>query len=93
MLLGTHILKRNNHEKISQQEARRLKKRVAELERIQADQRNHWKNDYPGGVHLGFVRLDNQGWFQGRIDATRMLGYVVVATPRENGELHLYGVK
>ncbi len=38
--------------KISQREARRLKKRVQQLENEQAARINRWRTDYPGGVYL-----------------------------------------
>ena len=38
--------------KISQREARQLRKRVAELERQISNQRHAWAAEWPGGVHL-----------------------------------------
>lgn len=41
--------------KISQREARRLRKRVAELEGVLKAQRASWTSTYPGGVHIETV--------------------------------------
>lgn len=79
--------------KISQQKARALQKRVDELERLQIKQRNAWVEDYPGGVNLGAVNLEPSGWLQGRLEAARMLGHVIVATTRKSGALHFYALK
>lgn len=77
--------------KISQREARRLKKRVQELEALHAQQRMRWGSEYPGGIKLGKVKL-SRDWFMGRIEATRLLGHAIIITESEN-ELHFYAVK
>lgn len=40
---------------ISQREARRLRKRVEELERQIRLRNNAWATEYPGGVHIATV--------------------------------------
>ena len=40
---------------ISQREARRLLKRVTELERKESTRANAWVSDWPGGVHIATV--------------------------------------
>lgn len=77
--------------KISQREARRLKKRIHELEYERAEQRNRWVRDFPGGIELGHITLPRD-WFMGRIEAARMLGYAIVATEHEN-TLHIFAVE
>ncbi|MCC7126435.1 MAG: hypothetical protein IT178_16415 [Acidobacteria bacterium] len=37
---------------ISQREAHRLRKRVAELERLIDEQHRDWSRDWPGGTHI-----------------------------------------
>ena len=63
--------------KITQREARRLKKRVAELEQIQAGQRSSWTRQYPGGVHL--VNINVEGDSKGRLEGAQMLSHPLVA--------------
>lgn len=77
--------------KISQAEARRLRRRVAELEKAENDRRNRWSLDYPEGAHLGSVRRDSD-WLTGRIDAARMLGHAVVVTQEENATIRFYAL-
>lgn len=43
--------------KISQREARRLKKRVAELEDVERRRLNNWSREWPQGIHLCTLRL------------------------------------
>jgi len=69
--------------KISQREARRLKKRVAELEQKERDQRSNWCRTYPGGICLGTWTMDVD-WFRGRLEAARMLGHPLVVTLDQN---------
>jgi len=78
--------------KISQREARRLRKRVQELEKLQADQRNRWAADYPGGITLGTISR-SKDWLTGRIDAARMLGHPVVVTQDYGGQLLFIAVQ
>lgn len=77
---------------ISQAEARRLKKRVAELEERIEQSRQHWRSDYPGGTHLGSLDMTNNLRLLGRVDGVRICGSAVVATVRD-GCLLLYAVK
>lgn len=65
--------------KISQREARRLKKRVEELESAESRRRNAWASDWPGGVNV---------WTTGEwedaarvFNVCRKLGHAVVAVP------------
>lgn len=77
---------------ISQREARRLKKRVEELEQIINGQRNRFARSYPGGTHIGTVTMERD-WFLGRIEASRMLGHAVVATVHDNnGKIEFYAL-
>lgn len=78
--------------KISQREARRLKKRVAELEQLQRDQRDRWSQSYPYGVLLGTLPR-NPDWLTGRIDAARMLGHPVIITQDKCGTLSFFAPK
>ena len=75
---------------ISQREARRLRKRVYELETKQWKMFDAWVRDFPDGVHVAAL---------GPIDPTvlasiktsRMLGHAVVAVDYQNA-LHFYAV-
>ena len=71
--------------KISQREARRLKRRVDELEKVIKAQRNSWVSDWPGGVHIATVHLGFDAMRESaKIATARKLGHAVVAT--ETGE-------
>lgn len=76
--------------KISQREARRLKKRVDELERNQEHMRNRWRSDWvPGWINIdSFVLSDIQF---ARVSTARALKHAVVMVPADNGnEVRLY---
>lgn len=68
--------------RISQREARRLRKRVDELERVIREQHFSWSKDWPGGVHIGTAT--GEATNVARIKVARQLGHAVVAT--ENGD-------
>lgn len=66
--------------KISQREARRLKKRVQELEKEINAQRASWSSDWPGGVHIATAEADMLATICARLETARRLGHAVVAT-------------
>lgn len=76
---------------ISQAEARRLKKRVKQLEEERKRQLNRWASEYPGGVFLGRVSR-TKDWLTGRIDAAHMLGHAVVVRQSEAGEISFHAL-
>lgn len=80
--------------KISQREARRLRKRVDELEERETKRFATWATSgYPGGTHLGGYTLSCDGWFYGALKTARRLGCALVATIDDAGELRIYAVK
>lgn len=68
---------KTNH--ISQREAKRLRKELAELRRRDEGRQQGWSADYPGGTRLGSRTLPRD-WLSGRIEAARILGHAVVVT-------------
>ena len=74
--------------KISQAEARRLRRRVSRLEQILFDQRAYWKNDWPGGVHLDTISINETE--QAIIRTARKLQYAVVVTQVNDKQIELY---
>ncbi len=72
--------------KISQREARRLKKRVDELETVLNEQRRSWVSDWPGGVHIASVSWAAPDATCARIKVARQLGHAVVATDADDGK-------
>ena len=78
--------------RISQREARRLRKRVEELERQDNRRRNAWANEYPGGVNIGSVTLaDADCHVIGAIHAARLLKHAVVVT-RTGGTINFFAL-
>jgi hypothetical protein len=65
--------------RISQREARRLQKRVQELERERQEQRSAWSKDYPGGVNIDTLDLKEMPSELAAIHTARLLGHAVVA--------------
>lgn len=62
--------------RISQREARRLRKRVEELELADSKRRNAWISDWPGGVYLTGVAIHSDVLAQ--VKTARKLGHAVV---------------
>ena len=74
--------------KISQREARRLHKRVGELEKLLADQKSYWLKQWPGGVHLGSISVNETEW--AIICTARKLGHACVIVPFSKGQIEIY---
>lgn len=66
---------------ISQREARRLKKRVAELEGVEESRMRRWATDWPGGTEI--ARLDCQPISLSAIRTARKLRHAVVVVSDE----------
>lgn len=73
---------------ISQREARRLKKRVDELEEAIRAQRRRWAN-WPGGTLLGSIQRERD-WLSGRLEGVRALEHAIVCIPMEDGRISFY---
>lgn len=79
--------------RISQAEARRLKRRVNQIEEAERLRRVRWRADYPGGTHLGSVDLSGNPRLAGRIEGARMLKHAIVATIEGDGvTLNVYAL-
>lgn len=76
--------------KISQREARRMKKRLVELEQMEDRRRQSWRSDYPGGVNL--VNIVAQSDVHAMIRTARKLGHAVVVTHNGTSELQFYAL-
>lgn len=78
--------------KISQREARKLRKRVQELEKRNEQNANAWAREYIGGVHMDTVSVSNVSHAICR--TARRLGRALVVIPGDNGkfELSIYAV-
>jgi hypothetical protein len=77
--------------KISQREARRLKKRVRELEDQQARRARQWSSEYPGGVHIDTIRITNAEACI--IETAQKLGNAIVVKSAGNDQIYVYGVR
>ena len=75
--------------KISQREARSLKKRVAELEGILTGMKVRWAAQWPGGTHIDTIAVQPSEWHI--VTTARLLGHAVVLVPSEMPKLHVYG--
>jgi len=63
---------------ISQREARRLRRRVQELEAELQTQRSTWSREWPGGVHLCNLEVSLVDY--ARLETARKLDHAVVVT-------------
>ena len=71
--------------KISQTEARKLRRRVAELEGVLDRQRRRWASDYPGGVEICSARFDSENALPVAVRTARSLGHAVVVIASNEG--------
>ena len=70
--------------KISQREALRLKKRVAELDALQRRQSHHWATDWgPRWVRIESLNLTDISF--AKIKTARALGHAVILVPSGSG--------
>lgn len=77
---------------ISQREARRLKKRVAELESADEAARRSWITDWPGGAEIAREAYEPTHTIPAVIKTARLLGHAVVVVP-DGRELRFIAVK
>lgn len=75
--------------KISQREARNLKKRVTELEGQLNRQHAKWSSPWPGGTHIATIEASAVHFHI--VNTARALGHAVVVVPSEFPKLQLYG--
>ncbi len=77
---------------ISQREARRLRKRVEELELMQSERFAAYRADYPGGVNV--MTIDTLTDFGKGIcqTATRIGAAIVCKYSEHGGKLYVYAV-
>jgi len=75
---------------ISQREAKRLRRRVSELERMISDARNGYRSDYPG---VEICRENVTVRTATAVDTARRLEYAVVAVLSGEYELRFYAAK
>lgn len=76
--------------KISQREARALKRRVLQLEQIEERRRAVWSREYPGGTHIASEPNSNH-YARAAIATARKLGHAVVAIERDT-EIAFYAL-
>lgn len=78
--------------KISQREARRLRKRVSELEGAIEKQRRIWGQEYVGGVHLMPLTFSESCHLPAVVKAARKMGHAVVVTGDDGQTLNFYAL-
>jgi hypothetical protein len=74
--------------KISQREARRLRKRVKELEQQARTMHVNWGAPY-GGIAIATWTLTKDVWY-GKLLGAKMCGKVLIARVADNGEVSFY---
>ena len=75
---------------ISQREARRLQKRVDELESVILRQKNRWSSDWsPGWVSIETLVLTPESY--AKVTTARVLGHALILVPSSLGtEVRMY---
>jgi hypothetical protein len=79
--------------KISQREARRLKRRVKELEESRRAVMRSWASDFPSGVHICSMTAGRDGLVHTAIRTAQRLGHAVIVTTDGDGKLYFYANK
>lgn len=76
--------------KISQAEARALKKRVAEFESLERTRRNAWATEWPKGISIDALGVAAST--AAAVRTARKLKHAVVATIDDNNTLRLFAM-
>ncbi len=76
------------NKRISEREARRLRRRVEELERQEEIRLRRWTSEFPGGVHLVSLQLTPE--CAAAVNTAIKLGHYVVVKTSENTNAYLY---
>ena len=76
--------------KISQREARRLRKRVDELEQRERERFARWATTYPGGTNFHTFAVDKES--AAAIRVARTLGHAVVVLIDNSDRLMFYAL-
>jgi hypothetical protein len=75
--------------KLSQREARRIKKRVGELELRLKQQRDRWSSDWgPDWVNIETLTLTPESF--AKIKTARLLGHAVILLPHNGTQVLVY---
>lgn len=77
--------------KISQREARMLRRRVKQLEDAHRNRVSRWGTDYPGGVHVLTVGTTLEQ--RAALKVVEALGHAIVGRLDENYNLKLFAVR
>lgn len=78
--------------RISQREARRLRKRVAVLEDLERRRYSAWAREYPSGTHVGSISWPGRNTTTEAVRVARLLGHAVIVTV-DGTELRLYATR
>ena len=76
---------------ISQREARRLRKRVAQLEEIERRRQESWSREWFGGTEIAGIQMEANAPATAAIRTARTLRHYVVAVP-DGPVLRFYAV-
>lgn len=76
--------------KISQREARRLRKRVQELEEQDIKRGNAWVREFPGGVNIDTLTVSETEWHI--VHTARLLSHACVLVDGDNSKLRVYAL-
>lgn len=71
--------------KISQREARRMRKQLAVLEEMEGERRRRWASDYPGGTHIRTMAAHPEDFVA--VTTARKLGHACIVMPGETNML------
>lgn len=78
--------------RISQREARRLRKRVSELEATERRRRGHWAHEFPGGTIITSAKFDAASTVPVAIKTARLLKHAVVASCDTDGTVYFFAL-
>lgn len=79
--------------RISQREARRLRKRVQVLEQADELRRRVWSSEYPGGVQIECRKWESDHPVPTAIRTARKLAHAVICLEDGNGEVRFVALK
>lgn len=77
---------------ISQREARKLQKRVRELEQRENSRFARWSSDYVGGTNICTQHVEVNGLVHVAIKTARILKHAVIVTTDDAGRVYFYAL-
>lgn len=89
-IINAMVKSRRKKNAISQREARKLRRRVQQLEQVERERRSLYGREYPGGVHIASYR--SPGELCTIVYTAQKLGQAIVVRANGNSCIEFYAL-